>query len=42
MSLVGDAFNAYIHSMLYLSNLLLKIVTDVELTISCGKPLQIL
>ena len=44
MSLVGDAFNAHIHSIQYLSNLLLNIVTDVELTLttSCGKLFQIL
>ena len=42
MSLVGDAFNAHIHSIQCLSNLLLNIVTDVELTTSCGKLFQIL
>jgi len=42
ISLIGDAFNAHIHSMEYLSNLLLNIVTDVELTTSCGKLFQIL
>jgi len=31
MSSVGDAFNVHIYSMQYLSNLLLNIVTDVEL-----------
>jgi len=34
MSLVCHAFNAHIHFMQYLSNLLLNIVIDVELTIS--------
>jgi len=41
MSLVGDAFNAHIHSIQCLSDLLLNIVTDVKLT-SCGKLFQIL
>jgi len=42
MSLVGGAFNAHIQSVRHLSSLLLNIVTDVELTTSCGKLLQIL
>ena len=42
MSLVGDTFNTHVYSIQYLSNLLLNIVTDVELTTSCGKLFQIL
>ena len=42
MSLVGDAFNAHIYSIQHLSNLLLNIVTDMQLTTSCGKLFQIL
>jgi len=40
--LEGNAFNAYIHSMQYLSSLLLNIMTYVELTTFSGKLFQTL